>query len=202
MIVILNLNSGNLEALKNAVLNCGHNCIISNPNEIPKSATHVILPGVGNYNSSMNFLKSKDYVNPIIEFVKLGKPVLGICLGMQLLSSFGSEPDKTSGLDLIYGEVSKIKTDLPLPHVGWNEVKFLKDHKVLADIPNNSDFYFVHSSRFRVKNLENIFGTTNYGKEFCSIASYKNIFAVQFHPEKSQKKGLKLIKNFCNWNGL
>mgnify|MGYP001378856886 CR=1 FL=1 len=201
MIVILNLNTGNLEALKNAVISCGNNCVISDPDKIPEIASHIILPGVGNYNSCMDFLKYKDYISPILKFIKAGKPVLGICLGMQILSSFGSEPDKTSGLNLIYGEVSRIQTDLPLPHVGWNEVKFNKNHKILSDIPDNSDFYFVHSSSFKIKNLNNVVATTKYGKEFCAIACFENIFAVQFHPEKSQKKGLKLIKNFCSWDG-
>ena len=202
MIVVLNLNSGNLEGLKNAVIECGFESKICKPNDIPKTATHLVLPGVGNYNSTMSYLKSEMFVKPILDFINSGKPIMGICLGMQLLSSFGKEPDLISGLNIIDGGVSKIETELPLPHVGWNEVKIKNSHFVLEGIENNTDFYFVHSSSFKVKNKNSILGVTRYGEEFCSIVSYKNIFAVQFHPEKSQKKGLKLIKNFCSWNGL
>jgi len=202
MIVILNLNTGNLEALKNAVEECGFKSTICLPDSIPSDYSHLILPGVGNYNFTMKSLISNDHVSSILNIIQAGKPVLGICLGMQILSSFGSEPDKIKGLDLIEGNVDELITEQPLPHVGWNEIEIKKKHPILEGIENKSDFYFVHSMVFKLKFKANEIAQTNYDQNFTSIIAKKNIFAVQFHPEKSQKKGLKLLKNFCNWNGF
>tara|TARA_B100000787_G_C16117835_1_gene261223 strand:- start:146 stop:754 length:609 start_codon:yes stop_codon:yes gene_type:complete len=202
MIVILNLNTGNLEALKNAVEECGFTSKICSPDSVPEDYSHLILPGVGSYNSTMQSLVTKKYVKSILNLIQSGKPVLGICLGMQILSSFGNEPNRIKGLNLIEGNVSELITGQPLPHVGWNEIEIKKTHPILEGIVSKSDFYFVHSMSFKLKFKTNEIAQTHYDQNFTSIVAKKNIFAVQFHPEKSQKKGLRLLKNFCNWNGF
>ena len=121
---------------------------------------------------------------------------MGICVGMQILSTVGYEIDKTKGLDIIKGDVKKIDTKFKLPHVGWNSVFFDKENSLLKNIDTGTDFYFTHSYEFISGFSQNIIGTTFYEKKITSIIQNKNIYGVQFHPEKSQEQGLKLISNF------
>ena len=206
-ILIVDLGLGNLGSVISAVTRLGLNYEkLKYPpeNESINVYTHLILPGVGSFDKGMLSLEKSGFKEWIPHFwVKNNKPLLGICLGMQLLASNGNEGAKDSqlieGLDLIPGEIRKITDDKNtlLPHVGWNEV-FWENSKdrIFNDIPNRGDFYFVHSYAFNAKNTENILAKTKYSKSFCSAIKKNLCFGVQFHPEKSQKLGNLLLKNF------
>ena len=142
----------------------------------------------------------KELINFTRKAYEHQKPILGICLGMQLLMDYSEEFGKHPGLGLLKGGVNKIKTKAKLPQIGWNTVKIIKTNKLTNNIKNNDWFYFVHSYVIRPKNNNQVFGITEYGKdEFCSIISYNQVYGVQFHPEKSSQSGLKIYHNFV-WN--
>ena len=206
MIAILDIDTGNLRSLINAISLFTTNFEVINPNQLSDKNTHLIIPGVGNYKKVMSNLRDKDYDKKIKEFSNKNKPILGICVGMQILASFGYEDEKTEGLNLIDGTVEIIESDenYHLPHVGWNSALFKKNHPVLKniDLEKIIDYYFVHSYAFIPSRNENILSVTRYKNEFCSMVCQKNILGVQFHPEKSQKNGLKILKNFIEWDGL
>ena len=155
------------------------------------------MPGQGSFHFGIQELKKFDLIDLIKDKVLVKKtPILGICLGMQLFADFGYEKEKTNGLGFIKGSVKKIKTELKLPHIGWNEVKFLRKDKIFNEMENNKDFYFVHSYYFDCLDEEDKLATTNYNFVFPSIVRKDNVIGLQFHPEKSLKNGLKLIDNF------
>ena len=200
---IIDYGMGNLDSVFRAVeINGGYPFIVNNSKDL-ESATHIIIPGVGAYSAGMKNLNKSGLVEPIKNKVTKNKiPLLGICLGMQLLSELGYEGGETTGLGLIKGEVKLLKPQNKkehIPHVGWNEVIYKKNSALFNDISSGKDFYFVHSYHFTCQNKNNILTTTPYCKDFVSAVIKENIFGVQFHPEKSQKYGLKLIKNFLNF---
>ncbi len=206
-ILIVDLGLGNLGSVISAVTRLGFNYEkLKYPpeNEINNAYTHLILPGVGSFDKGMLSLEQSGFKEWIPNsWVKNKKPLLGICLGMQLLATNGNEGARDSqlieGLDLIPGEIRKITNDKNtlLPHVGWNEVCMENSEEfIFNDIPNRGDFYFVHSYAFNAKNSGNILAKTKYGKSFCSAIKKNLCFGVQFHPEKSQKLGNLLLKNF------
>lgn len=159
----------------------------------------LILPGVGSFPEAMTRLRNCDLDRSIKEFVSVHrKPLLGICLGMQLLATVGEEYQETKGLGLIEGRVKKLEPkSIRIPHMGWNSVQSLRQSLLLEGIPDNQDFYFVHSYKFVPKGQKAILAVTEYGEQFCSIVQKDNIFGVQFHPEKSSIVGQRLISNFC-----
>ena len=164
-----------------------------------RDASHVILPGVGSYKSGMEKIKRKLPIDCLEnEILKKGKPFLGICLGMQVLSTVGYEFGKYQGLNWVEGEVKKLDVKKSiLPHVGWNEVKAKSKNNILFNnIDTDENFYFVHSYYFNSFNKKNILATSIYEETFASAIRKDNVFGVQFHPEKSQKSGMKLLKNF------
>lgn len=205
-IVIIDYGSGNLQSVFNAletVKSANQTVqISSNPQDL-KSATHIILPGVGAFGNCAASLRS---IDGMIDELKLQvlenkKPFLGICVGMQLLADFGLEYGKNEGLGFISGSVVEIDNQqgsLKVPHVGWNDITIKKPHPILKDIKDGDDFYFVHSFHFKAENQEDVVATVNYGSDLVSIISKDNIVATQFHPEKSSSSGLKLLKNFIN----
>jgi glutamine amidotransferase len=149
----------------------------------------------------MDNLHEKNLVDPLVKFGNSGKYLLGICLGMQLLAETGTEPSVCNGLGLIPGVVELIKSEtLRIPHMGWNGLIINNDHPILEGVKLGADFYFVHSYAFHVESDENIVAVTPYGYHVPAIVKNKtgNIIGIQFHPEKSQKQGLKLIENFSN----
>ena len=196
-ICILDYGSGNIQSLKVSINFLDIDCKVSNSKKDIENASHVILPGVGFYRKALEKLKKKidlDFLNQ--QIISKGKYFLGICVGMQVLSTTGSENGLSYGLNWIPGKVNKIKCkNIILPHVGWNDVNFKKHSKFLADIKLNT-FYFTHSYAFKCLNKSNILGSTFYGKTFDSIINKNNVYGVQFHPEKSQKSGLSFLKNF------
>ena len=199
-IVIIDNDTGNQASVFNAIKNLGYNVKISRTKSDFDESTHLIFPGVGsfpNFINNFNKLNIKDILFENILNKK--KPILGICVGMQVLSTIGNEFEKIQGLDLIAGEVKKINNDkLLLPHIGWNEVKFLKETEITKNFKDNFDFYFVHSYYFDVSDRNSITGVTTYNHEIPCIIEKDNIFGVQFHPEKSQNAGLLLLKNILS----
>ncbi len=196
MIGILNYGIGNIKSIINMLNRVeAPNFIINNISDF-KFATKVILPGVGHFGSAMTLLKSSGLKDPIIEFAKKGQPILGICLGMQMLTNY-SEESGDEGLGLISGKTIKITSDknIKVPHVGFNRVIFTNSP---LTPPNISDgkFYFTHSYKVITESPNSCIGTTNYGGLICCAIRNENIFGVQFHPEKSHQFGMALLKSF------
>ena len=196
---IINLNSGNLASLINAfdILKVKVK-IIENYKDI-KKFDKILLPGVGHFKNASEILKKKNFNKELINFTQNEKKkILGICLGMQLLFE-NSEEGNIDGLKLIKGKVKKFdrrKNDIKIPHIGWNSVKIKNQSYLFKDVSDMTDFYFVHSYMIK-QNLKNeIIGETNNSDIFTSAINKKNIYGVQFHPEKSHKAGLKILKNF------
>lgn len=198
-VCIIDYGMGNLDSVKRAVEECGYNVYITNNPIDLKKATNIILPGVGAFPDGMNHLIKSNFIDELNEQVISKKiPLLGICLGMQLLADVGNEFTKTKGLGFIKGEVIKFipRNKERIPHVGWNDIEIKKDHAIVKDITTGTDFYFVHSYFFSCQSEDNVIAITNYCSEFASIITNKNIIGTQFHPEKSQKAGFKILKNF------
>lgn len=190
---------GNVASVDKAVSYLGYESIITNnPNEI-NSSNYIILPGVGAFAQGMDNLNKLGLVDLLTnEVIVNKKPFLGICLGMQLIATKGHELKLTNGLGWVEGEVIKInEPDKSIPHLGWNEITATND-SFIKDF-NQKDFYFIHSYHFNVSNREDIAATVNYGNSYVAAIQKENIFASQFHPEKSQLSGLSLIKSFLNF---
>ena len=204
-VAIIDYGLGNILSAQQSFLkvanenNLKANVIITNkPADIAES-THIVLPGQGAFESCMKGLSSiPRMINKLTKSVIINKiPFLGICVGMQLLANISYENGEHKGLGWIEGQIKKLSVNnLKLPHMGWNEVKIINDNNKLIEGKKLNDYYFVHSYFFDCKYNKNIIGTTNYGKNFTSFVSKENIYGVQFHPEKSSKQGLELIKNF------
>jgi len=196
---IIDIGLGNIGSLANALHSQGWDYVnIAKPCELGH-VTHLILPGVGAYNAAIKLLKNSDLFEAIQCFANEGRPIMGICLGMQLLADRGSEGGDIEGLGLIPGHVELLKSpNIRLPHVGWNNVHQLRNHMVLQNIRNNVDFYFVHSYRFLADSNDSILAETEYDLAFASIIARENVIGVQFHPEKSQANGLRILDNFCS----
>lgn len=197
-VCILDYGSGNVKSVLNA-FSTFSDCVVSNEISKIEKSTHFVLPGVGSFNDAMKRFTS---VVPITELgleLEKGKPFLGICVGMQILGRAGFEFQKTQGLGLVEGTVERLDAQgEPLPHVGWNNLIEIENHPLLSQITEEDDFYFVHSYGFRNIPKQNILGSAMYGGKFPAVISKENIYGVQFHPEKSQKSGEKLIQNFLS----
>jgi len=200
---IANLEMGNLRSVSNAVDSFGYDhCIVDAPEQLD-SLTHLILPGVGAFHTAMRRINEKAMFQPINDFVASGRPVLGLCVGMQLLGSRSEEGEDTVGLGLIPGEVRKFNPTRveAIPHVGWNSVDVCGSHPVFKDVRTGVDFYFVHSYHLKPASDEAVLGVTDCGEKFVSVVARENVVGFQFHPEKSQANGLRLLDNFCGWDG-
>jgi len=199
MICILDYGSGNVRSLENVINYLGFDCVLSNDKKSIEKASHLILPGVGSFNFAIQKIKDRIPLKYLErEIIKHQKPFLGICVGMQVLFEKGFENQEIEGLGWIKGHVDKLQIKKnPLPHMGWNEINIVKKSELLMDINPLSSFYFLHSYVAFADKVD-ILTTTDYESNFCSSVSKKNIYGVQFHPEKSQKAGQKLLKNFCN----
>ena len=205
-VTIVDYSSGNISSVINSFKEVAQNKatieVTSDLNKI-KSSDKIVLPGQGSFKSCIDALKKISGLNDTLnEFVIVNKkPLLGICVGLQMFADVGYEETETKGLGWISGKVSKIDNQngkFKLPHIGWNQINILKDSKIFKEIENNSHMYFVHSYEFIPKDNKVISATTDYStKVVCSVEK-ENIFGTQFHPEKSDKSGLKIIIIFIN----
>ena len=205
-VTIVDYNSGNISSVINSFKEVAKDEInievTSDLNKI-KLSDKVVLPGQGSFKSCVDALNSiNGLVETLNEFaVTKKKPLLGICVGLQMFADIGYEETVTKGLGWISGKVSKIdnqKNKFRLPHIGWNEINIVKDSKIFKDIENNSHMYFVHSYEFIPEDKNVISATTDYASNIVCSVEKDNIFGTQFHPEKSDKLGLKIIANFLN----
>lgn len=198
-VTLIDYGMGNLASIESALDSLGiAHMRTQKPQEILE-AKSLILPGVGAFGKAMENLKSRKLIESLNEAVlKKKTPILGICLGMQLFAESSTEMGNHTGLGWIPGKVDKIKTKtLPLPHVGWNTLEFSKDSILFNRLEKNTHFYFDHTFYF-VTDSKNIYGQTQYDLSLTAVVQKDNIYGVQFHPEKSQNAGLKLLRNFTN----
>jgi len=198
MIGVIDLGRGNIGSVFNALKFLGESpCVLDSPRRI-NDCKKIILPGVGSFFSSMTELKSRNFSEALRGFAAHGGKILGICLGMQLLASLGTENGEIEGLNLIPGKVRRMSPPdgFRVPHVGWNGVNRKQRHPIFQGVKEGVDFYFTHSFIFEVDDPSHAVGSTNYGEAFTSVVVSGNVWGVQFHPEKSQKNGLRILKNF------
>ncbi|WP_457746532.1 imidazole glycerol phosphate synthase subunit HisH [Sulfurimonas sp.] len=202
MIAIVDYNMGNLASVKNAFAKLGKDTTVeSNPEKFCEY-DKLILPGVGAFGDAMEHLQERNMVEAIKEFASSGKPIIGICLGMQLLFESSQEFGEHKGLGLIKGKVvhfdaSKFSESLKIPHMGWNRM-FTKEHPLFSGLDKNHYLYFVHTYHVVCDDTDDIIGQTEYGYKFTSAVAHGNIMGIQPHPEKSHKNGLKILENFIN----
>lgn len=203
-IVVIDYGIGNIKSIKNAFAELSVEVILSREKEVILGADGVILPGVGAFSHGMNNLIKYNLDDIIKEYVKTNKPLLGICLGMQMMMEESVEFGITKGLGLVKGKVIKLPVDqskkVKLPHISWNEIRDKNvnwQNTILEEVPKESDMYFVHTFVAKPDHDENILSVTEYANvEFCSSIKKDNIYGCQFHPEKSATIGLSIIKNF------
>ena len=205
-VTIVDYNSGNISSVINSFTEVAKGTVnlevTSDLNKI-KSSDKVVLPGQGSFKSCIDALNSiNGLTDTLSEFVMIDKkPLFGICVGLQMFASVGYEETETKGLGWIPGKVSKIDNKngkYKLPHIGWNQINIVKDSKIFNDVENNSHMYFVHSYEFIPEDKNIITATTDYSTNVVCSVEKENIFGTQFHPEKSDKLGLKIIKNFIS----
>lgn len=196
MIAIVDYGMGNLRSVQKGFEKVGFEAIVTSDPKVIRDAFAVVLPGVGAFGAAMERLKRSGLLEEIVCGIEAGKPYLGICLGLQLLFTESEEGGRYKGMDLIKGKVVRFKGDLKVPHMGWNRIRIVKPNPLLEGIPDGSYFYFVHSYYVLPDDFSVVAATTEYGLEFASMVWLDNLFATQFHPEKSQKLGLKMLENF------
>ncbi|MEO8021576.1 imidazole glycerol phosphate synthase subunit HisH [Polaromonas sp.] len=202
MIGVLNIGMGNLRSVENAVYQLGFDPLVVEHQDGFDDLTHLILPGVGNFSAAMPEIGARELKRPILDFVASGRPLLGTCLGMQLLMGISDEGGVHNGLGLIAGKVARLQGEgLRVPHVGWNILNMTRPHPIFQGIKKGRDFYFVHSYAAVCEQEEDLLASTEYGGPVTAVVGRANVVGVQFHPEKSQVNGLRLIENFCNWDG-
>ena len=199
MIVIVDYGMGNLRSVQKGFEKVGHAAVISSdPAEVGR-ASKVVLPGVGAFEDAIAELRRRELVRPILDAIDAGKPFLGICLGLQLLFDTSHENGRHEGLGVLPGEV--VRFELPpeysVPHMGWNQLWTRRRAPILDGIADGAYFYFVHSYYVAPKDAEVIATETDYPGRFCSMVWRDNLFATQFHPEKSQSDGLRMLRNFA-----
>ena len=198
MVAIIDYDAGNIKSVEKAIQFLGEEAIITrNPDEI-LSASHVILPGVGAFGDAMEKLHKYGLISVIHEVVKRDIPFLGVCLGLQLMFDRSEETPGVEGLSILKGEIKRIpdKEDLKIPHIGWNSLKYPNVGRLYKDIPEDSYVYFVHSYYLDAEEKDIVVATTEYGTNIHASVEKGNVFACQFHPEKSSTVGLKILENF------
>ncbi|MBL7161014.1 MAG: imidazole glycerol phosphate synthase subunit HisH [Anaerolineales bacterium] len=197
MIAIINYGAGNLHSVHKAVEYVGGEAVVTSDAQTILSAEKVILPGVGAFQDGMEGLDARGLLPVVKQIAESGRPLLGICLGMQLFFDVSEEQGAHQGLGLLPGQVLAFtKPGMKIPQIGWNQLEITSNFPLLKNIPNEAYVYFNHSYYCQPKNQAHVIATTDYGSQFASVVLSKNIYGVQFHPEKSQKVGLQILKNF------
>lgn len=198
MTAIIDYDAGNIKSVEKAFLSMGEEAVITRDREVILGADRVILPGVGSFGDAMEKLHAYDLVEVIHEVVRRGTPFLGICLGLQLLFERSDESDGVPGLGLLPGEILKIPDTpgLKIPHIGWNSLRFPNRGRLFEGIQEDAYVYFVHSYYLKAADEGIVTATTEYGTLIHASVEKDNIFACQFHPEKSSEVGLQILKNF------
>jgi glutamine amidotransferase len=199
MIAIIDYQMGNLRSVQKAFENVDHAAAVTADPSTLEKADHVVLPGVGAFADAIAELRRRNLIEPIRTAIASGKPFLGICLGLQLLFDVSYEDGRHEGLGVIAGEVKRFEAppEFKVPHMGWNQVHFRRQAPLFAGIEDGAHFYFVHSYYVAPKDASVIAGEASYPEPFCAAVWRDNLFATQFHPEKSQAAGLRLLKNFA-----
>lgn len=198
MIAIIDYDAGNIKSVEKALLHLGEEVVITRDREQILNSDKVILPGVGAFGDAMEKLRSYGLDKVIYEVVDKKIPFLGICLGLQLLFEKSDETPGVKGLGILPGEILRIpdKEGLKIPHMGWNSIKIKEGARLFKDIPEDSYVYFVHSYYLKAGRQEDVVATTEYSTVIHASVEHDNVFACQFHPEKSSEVGLKILKNF------
>jgi len=198
-VCIIDYGAGNVQSVKRGFDRVCDDVKVSNSASDMEKSTHLVLPGVGAFATAMRQMSERIDIAKLKSLIEIGKPFLGICVGMQAMASVGMEFETVMGMDVFENSlVDLIDTDLNLPHVGWNSVKIVRESPLFQDLADESDFYFVHSYGYKKIQADSILGVTEYGTKFPSIVSYKNAYGVQFHPEKSQANGERILRNFLS----
>jgi len=209
MIAVIDYGMGNLRSVQKALEFIGAEVVVTHDADLILNADSVVLPGVGAFKDCMANLKELKLVDPIRRFIDSGKPFLGICLGLQVLFEESEEYGPVDGLGILPGKVVRFTdlgadpkkgSSLKIPHMGWNQIRVKKDLPLFAEVGDSPYFYFVHSYYVVPENSEIIATVTHYGVEFVSGIQHENIYAFQFHPEKSQTLGLSILEQFSNLN--
>lgn len=198
MIAIIDYDAGNIKSVEKAIQYLGEEAVVTRERETILSADGVILPGVGAFGDAMGKLHAYGLVDVIHECVKREIPFLGICLGLQLLFERSDESPEATGLGVLEGEIVRLPAEsgLKIPHIGWNNLKFPKKGRLFEGVPEDSYVYFVHSYYLKAKDPGIVTATTEYGATIHASVEKGNVFACQYHPEKSSKVGLKMLENF------
>ena len=198
MVAIIDYDAGNIKSVEKALLHLGEEVIITRDREQILNSDKVILPGVGAFGDAMEKLRSYGIDKVIYEVVERKIPFLGICLGLQLLFEKSDETPGVKGLGILPGEILRIpdKEGIKIPHMGWNSVKIKENARIFKDVPQDSYVYFVHSYYLKAGREEDVAATTEYSTLIHASVEHDNVFACQFHPEKSSEIGLKILKNF------
>ena len=196
-VAIIDYGVGNLRSVEKAFAANGTEALVTSDESLLHGAERLVLPGVGAFAACMRELSSRGFDQLVRERVNEGTPLLGVCVGMQMLFEESEEFGKTVGLGLLKGRVRRFPGDLTVPQVGWNQVHQRRIHPLLTNIANNAFFYFVHSYSCEPDNRSVVIGETEYGVLYPSVVARDNICGVQFHPEKSQAAGLSLLANFA-----
>ena len=199
-LAIVDYGVGNLRSVEKAFAATGCEAIVSGDEKILRAAQRLVLPGVGAFGACMKALSERGFDQLVRERVREGTPLLGVCVGMQLLFETSEEFGSTPGLGLLRGRVRRFTDELVVPHVGWNQVEQVRNHSLFGQVADRSHFYFVHSYYCEPLDEAVIAGETEYGINYASVVARDNTCGVQFHPEKSQNAGLQLLKNFALLN--
>jgi len=195
--VIIDYGMGNLRSVEKAVAAVGGDPLMSGDPGVVRTAPRLILPGVGAFGDAMNNLRHQGLLEALLEAVGTGTPLLGLCLGLQLLFDESEEFGRHRGLGIIPGSVRRLSSSgLHVPHVGWNQVQDVRPDPLLEGVPEGAYFYFVHSYYVEPAEPGDRLAETEYGRRFCSIARHSRVWGAQFHPEKSQAMGKRLLGNF------
>jgi len=196
-VAIIDYGVGNLRSVEKAFAATGCEAIISGDESVLRAAQKLVLPGVGAFGACMKALKERGFDRLVLERARAGTPLLGVCVGMQLLFDESDEFGSTPGLGLLRGSVRRFGNDLVVPQVGWNRIHQKQKHALFEEIEDGSFCYFVHSFYCQPRDETVIAGETDYGGRYASVVAQGNICGVQFHPEKSQDMGLRMLRNFA-----